>query len=70
MRLADKYNISGSLFYESPLSVILEIIGTEEDISMIMEKCRKERYIDEIHILHKAITAKTSTDFIMLNQID
>ena len=70
MHFAHDNNISGSLFYESANSVILEITGEEADIIKTTDKCKKEEYISEIHILNKTITQNKSTDFIMLNQID
>lgn len=70
MRLAFQNKITGTLFYESVDSVILEITGNEEDIIKVIDHCKKEYYITEIHILNKTKTAKKLTDFIMLNQID
>lgn len=70
MHMAYDNNITGSLFYESANSVILEITGNEPDILKTIEKCKKEDFINEIHILNKTITRNKLTDFIMLNQID
>jgi hypothetical protein len=70
MHLAYDNNITGSLFYESANSVILEITGNESDILNTIEKCKKEEFINEIHILNKTLTRNKLTDFIMLNQID
>jgi len=70
MQFAFKNNFTGSLFYESAESVILEITGREEDIIKTIDLCRREDYISDIHILFKTKTEKKLTDFIMLNQID
>lgn len=70
MRLAYQNNITGTLFYESVGSVIIEITGNEKDINRVIEKCKKTDYITEVHILNKTKTAKKHKDFIMLNQID
>ena len=70
MHLAHNNNITGTLFYESANSVILDITGTESDILKTIEKSKKEAYVNEIHILNKSKTQNKSTDFIMLNQIN
>jgi len=70
MQLAFKNDITGTLFYESSDSVILEITGNEEDINHLIKKCNQADYITEIYILNKTKSAKKITDFIMLNQID
>lgn len=70
MRLAYQNNITGTLFYESENSVILEITGDEQDVDLIMKICTKEDFVTYIHILSKTKTDKKLTDFIMLNQID
>lgn len=70
MHMAFQNRISGTLFYESAQSVILEITGEEDDILSAIEQCRKEDYITGIHVLNKIKTKNKSNDFIMLNQID
>ena len=69
-RLAIENNLTGSLYYESRYSVILEITGRDEDILKTIIKSKKEDYIEDVHILNKSITQNRLTDFIMLNQID
>ncbi|MEZ5195947.1 MAG: acylphosphatase [Bacteroidales bacterium] len=70
MQLAYKNDITGTLFYESASSVILEITGNDEDIHQVIEKCKQAKCVTEIHILNKTTTTKKQNDFIMLNQID
>ncbi len=70
MRLAYQNNVTGTLFYESDNSVILEITGDEQDVDRITQICKKDDFVTDIHILGKTKTDKKLTDFIMLNQID
>ena len=70
MREAYDNNISGTLFYESAESVIIEISGREQDLIRLVENCKKADYIKDIHILKRTRTSKKADDFIMLNQID
>jgi hypothetical protein len=70
MHMAYDNNITGSLFYESAHSIILELTGRDEDILKIIIKCKKEDYISDVYILNKKETENKLTDFIMLNQID
>ena len=70
MHLAYLNNITGSLFYESADSVILEITGEEGDTISMINQCKKQDYISEIFILNKTKTENKLTDFIMLNQIE
>ena len=70
MRMAYQNNITGTLFYESANSAVLEITGKEKDITSLLEQCKNENYIIEVHILGKSKTTNKYTDFIMLNQID
>jgi hypothetical protein len=70
MRMAFQNKITGTLLYESAHSAILEISGEEKDIISVLEQCKKEDYITEVHIINKTKTAHKLTDFIMLNQID
>lgn len=70
MQLAFKNSITGTLFYESAESVILEVSGNEEDIMRIIEECKQTNYITEIHVLNKSKVENKLTDFIMLNQIN
>ncbi len=62
--------ITGSLFYQSVDLVILEFTGEEVEIKRVIDKCEKEEFISEIHIMNRTKTTKKLTDFIMLNQID
>jgi len=70
MQLTINNNITGTLFYESANSVILEFTGKEEDVNRVLEKCKQANYINEILILNKTKPEKKINDFIMLNQID
>ncbi|OQX77723.1 MAG: hypothetical protein B6D61_06745 [Bacteroidetes bacterium 4484_249] len=70
MQLAFKNDFTGTLFYESAESVILEITGREEDIINVIDIWKREDYISNIHILFKTKTENKLTDFIMLNQIN
>jgi len=70
MHMAYNNNVTGSLYYESENSVIIEIIGKSEAIKNLIEEIRQDDFISDVFILHIKKTAKTSTDFIMLNQID
>ena len=70
MQLAFKNNFTGTIFYESAESVILEITGREEDLISAVNLWKREDYIRDIHILFKTNTENKLTDFIMLNQIN
>lgn len=70
MRLAYENNITGSLFYESPKSIILDLTGMDKDILKTIIKCKKEDFIENIHILNKTSTKTKLPDFNVLNQID
>jgi acylphosphatase len=70
MHLAYQNDVTGSFFYESPNSVIIEVYGTEDSIDHILEHCRKAEFVEHIRILEKQQTEKKSTEFIMLNQIE
>lgn len=70
MHLTYDHHITGTLFYESSHSAILEMTGKNADILRVIIKLKRESFIDDIHILGKKETEKKSTDFIMLNQID
>ncbi|MCD4694977.1 MAG: hypothetical protein K8S16_01955 [Bacteroidales bacterium] len=70
MQLAFNNNFTGTLFYESVESVILEITGREEDLISAIDLWKTEDYISDINILFKTKTENKLTDFIMLNQIN
>ena len=70
MRMAYENNISGTLYYESANSAVIEITGSEKAAINFIEQCKTINYINEIHTLNKTQTIIKHTDFIMLNQID
>lgn len=70
MSLAYKNDISGSLYYESVNSAVLEITGSEKAAVNFIEQCRTMNYINDVHTLNKIQTLIKQTDFIMLNRID
>ena len=70
MHMAYDFNLTGTLFYESTESVILEITGREEDIEKAIKQCKNVKFINEVLILNKTKAKNKLNDFIMLNQID
>ncbi len=70
MHLAYNNEVTGSLFYESDNSAILEITGNSEAIETLIDQIKQDDFIKDVFILNKTKTKNKSTDFIMLNQID
>ena len=70
MHAAFKSNVTGSIFYESEHSAILEMTGNKEDILLVIESCRQEHFVRDVDILARSHSNSKLTDFIMLNQID
>ena len=70
MHAAFESNVTGSIFYESENSAIVEMTGKEEDVLHVVETCRGESFVEGVEILARHHSNSKLSDFIMLNQID